>query len=92
VKVTYAMVVRARTVLAAQGPIPSDDVIRRALRAALGPVKQPGRKPGPHKPAANDPGNPGQPRSTRQDYERNKRLIESGETFAGHKPSDFRRR
>ncbi len=94
-KITDEMVTRARTVFAAQGPVPSDAVIRRALLAALAVAPAVRRQQG--KSVRKSPQAP-HPLSERaaaravREAEQNKRLVESGETFAGHKPSDFRRR
>jgi hypothetical protein len=88
-KITDAAVARARAVLASEGPLPSDDVIRRALVAALGSIPDPAKRQ-PRK--ERQPRSDRVPRSSTREFERNKRLIEAGETFAGQKPSDFRRR
>jgi hypothetical protein len=93
------MVTRARTVFAAAGPIPSDTVIRRALNAALstGTTPSGGRQRRQRIKAAAEAAALQREPSAREirlaakDAERNKRLVESGSTFAGHKPSDFRR-
>lgn len=95
-KITDEMVTRARTVFAAQGPVPSNAVIRRALLAALAvapAVRSQQGKSGTRK--SSQAPRPLSERATARAFretERNKRLVDSGETFAGHKPSDFRRR
>ena len=89
-KITDEMVTRARTVLAAQGPVPSDAVIKRALLAALTVAPavrgRQGKKRDPRPPRVSL--NVGR---AEQEAQRNRARIEAGETFAGHKPSDFRR-
>src|ERR1700729_226093 len=93
VKVTDGAVSRARAVLAVWGPLPPDAVIRRALEAALAstpePTKRQGRKPRPPRAPRVSAA---QMRAAEREADRNKRLVESGETFAGRKPSGWRRK
>lgn len=95
-KITDEMVTRARTVFAAQGPVPSNAVIRQALLAALAvapAVRSQRGKGGTRKSsqALRPLSEQATARAVREN-ERNKRLVEAGETFAGHKAPDFRRR
>lgn len=89
-KVTDGAVARARAVFAARGPIPPDDVLREALEAALRPLLAPGRRQrGKRKPRSGQPSAQAV-QAAQREADRNRRLVEAGETFASHKPSDWR--
>lgn len=93
-KISDGAVNRARAVLAAWGPLPPDEVIRKALEAALGPMPDPASRARKRRNRKErEAGVTAQElRAAQREAARNQRLVEAGETFASRKPSDFRRR